>query len=268
MATTPKSWSTKQLCYIFLGSLTVFTILRWDINMWLSRQLDAVLVQNHIQMQYQSLSLHGSGFDLSNVALHIPNLPNKLLLDTVQSNLDWAALWHGHMALKLMAKNPFIQFKSSLSFHNHKLGLNHISTKVNIKPAQSWLEQSTLLQASGQAILQGSLHIDIQTGLPTPVNLQMLWQHASINLLGKHYMLGDYSLQLNDQNWLLQGGKQLQLNGKGSLTMNAHSIFQWPLQGEVQMYSKESAGVAAILPSNKVHMSFTGTLGSPHWVFQ
>jgi len=199
------------------------------------------------------------------VQLHIPNLPNQLLLDTVQAGLDWSALWHGVMALKLTGNNVFIQANASLTSHDEILKLDKIHGMLDVKPAQIWLGQSALLQASGQAVLAGSFDVDMQTRLPTAIHLQMQWQQAAVNVLNQDYILGDYSLKLDDQSWQLQGGEQLQLNGKGSLVVSAQPIVQWPLQGNVQVHTKEGGAIANILPSNKMDVNFTGTLGVPRW---
>ncbi len=260
-----ENWSNKQLCYIFVGGLVIFSLLRWDADAWLSRQLDNILAQNHIRMQYQSLSWQGSSIELSNVQLHIPNLPNQLLLDSVQVGLDWSALWHGGMALKLTGNNAFIQANASLSSHDETLKLDKVHGIFDVKSAQVWFGQSALLQASGQAVLAGSLDVDMQTRLPTAIHLQIQWQQASVNVLNQDYMLGDYRLKLDDQSWQLQGGEQLQLNGKGSLVVSAQPIMQWPLQGNVQVHAKEGGAIANILPSNKMDVNFTGALGNPRW---
>lgn len=260
-----KNWSNKQLCYLFVGWLIVFAVLRWDASAWFSSQLDSALAQNHIDMQYQALNFYGNSVELSYVKLHAPDLPKPLLLDTVQVSLDWAALWHGQLALKLVAKNSFIQCNASLSSHDEKLKLDKLHVVLDIKPAQLWLEKSALLQASGQAMLEGSFDVDMPTWLPTSLHLQMHWQQAAINVLGQDYVLGDYSLQLDDQRWLVQGGEQLALNGKGTLVGNGQAILQWPLQGEVQVLSKKGAAIANILPLNKTHVNIKGTLGLPYW---
>ncbi|PCH53827.1 MAG: hypothetical protein COC22_01605 [Flavobacteriaceae bacterium] len=264
MAIKFESWSNKQLCYIFVGWLIVFAMLRWDMGAWLSSQLDRMLAQNHIEMQYQALNFHGDGVALSSVKLHIPQLPKPLLLDTAQVNLDWAALLHGQLAFNVTAKNSFFQCNTLLSSHDEKLKLDKLYVVLDVKPAQRWLGKSALLQASGQATLEGSFDVDMQTRLPASVHLQMQWRQAAINVVGQDYVLGDYSLRLDDQSWVLHGGEQLELNGKGRLVGNAQPVLQWPLHGKVQLLSKEGAAIANILPLHKAHVNITGTLGLPY----
>jgi len=262
-------WKNKQLIFIFIGCLVLFSAMRWDIEGWLQNELDSAIEQHHIDIQYSGLSLHGTTLQLSGVRLPAPNIPTPLILDEVQLSLDWAALLHADLVLFISANNGFANFQSSISSHESRIKLFDISGEVDVQKAQAWYGQALLVQLSGMVTLQGDIEIDVSTGLPAQTDLQIRWQDAKVDVMQQVYVLGDYGLELIQselqEQWSLHGGELLQLKGSGLLHMNKSMPFMWPLQGEIHVLLSAESPLRALLPQADKKIKLTGTLGQPQW---
>jgi len=259
------SWSTKQLCYVFIGSVLFFSILRWDMDAWLSAKLNLELEKNHIPLSYQGLDAHMDGLNISQAVVKLPSMPKPLLLNKIQARVNWRALWHGNLSFDVVLENTFLQWKSQLSLQDEHLNLNDIHVSVDVNKAQLWSEQSALFQAKGKVLLQGDITLDKKTAIPLSANLNILWNHAAIHALNQDYSLGDYHLHWAENKWSLEGGEQLQVSGEGHLNISAAPLLQWPLQGNITFAAQAQGKVAALLPSNPLSINLAGRLGSPAW---
>jgi len=259
------SWSNKGLAYVFIGSLLIFSILRWDVDAWLDAKLNRMLMGNHIPLHYQSLDVSMGTVQLAQVVVQLPNIPQKLFVDTVQLSMNWNALWHGDFALNMKLENPFLQWQSVLAMRGQTLIFQKIDARVNIKKTQAWLGRNTLFQVEGDLTVHGNFVLKKKNGAPLSVSLKLLWNNAMVHALHHDYLLGDYQLDLNKGIWNVNGGEQLQISGEGSVNMSTESLLQWPLQGSLELHSPSNSKVGSLLPSNPLHINITGMLGSPRW---
>lgn len=266
---TLKPWFNKRLGFLFIVSVMFFSALRWDVESWVQGELDAAILQNHLNITYDTLDLHATSLELSNVRLHLSGMPNTLLLDDVYVQLDWSALWKMRVAAFVKIKNNFIQMRVSISLHDTSIILTDLIGQVDVQAAQAWYGQASLAQATGKMHWQGDVEINLSTGLPVQTDLQISWQNAALNIMQKNYLLGDYVLKLNQieqsQRWMLQGGEQLQVKGNGVLQMNHATVLMWGLQGNIYVQTGEQSALAALLPRTGGEVNVMGTVGQPQW---
>ena len=265
-----KNWSNKQLCFIFIGFTVLLTILRWDSEAWIQSEIDKVIAQNNLNITYQTLDLNGTKLQLSDVYLHVPNMPKPLQLDSVQLQFDWSELWHGRLAILANINNSFMHMSTLLSMHNPYINLSNMIGKVNVQAAQAWYGKETFAQGTGSITWHGNAGINISTGLPIKTDLQVRWQNANVHIMQQDYALGDYALKLtqseNNQIWSLQGGEQLQIQGNGTLHMNHPSALMWPLQGNVDVQVSPTSPLSALLPKTVTKIQLRGVLSQPQWL--
>lgn len=265
-----KSWSNKQLCFIFIGFTVLFTVLRWDAEAWVQGEIDKAIAQNNLNITYQTLDLSGTKLQLSDVYLHAPNIPKPLQLDSVQLQFDWSGLWHGRLAVLADINNSFIHMSTLLSMNNSHMSLSDMMGQMDVQAAQAWYGKEALAQGTGSITWHGNADIDTSTGLPIKTDLQVRWQNANVHIMQQDYALGDYVLKLtqseSNQTWSLQGGEQLQIQGNGTLHMNHPSALMWPLQGNVDVQVSPTSPLSALLPKTVTKVQLTGVLGQPQWV--
>ncbi len=264
-----KPMFNKQLSLLFIVSLIFFSIFRWDIESWVQRKLDFAIAQNHLDITYDTLDLHPTSLELSNVYLRLLDMPKPLLLGDVYLQLDWSALWKMRLAVSVKIKNSFIQMSTSISSHSTSIMLTSLTGQLDVRAAQAWYGQTSLAQAAGNVYWQGNIKINSSTGRPIQTDLQISWQDATLNMMQQSYILGNYVLNLKqteqNQVWTLQGGEQLQTKGSGTLQINRNPPFMWKLQGNIDVKTSENTPLAAILPKTKGKVKITGTLGQPQW---
>jgi len=259
----------KQLSLLFIVSLIFFSIFRWDIEPWVQRKLDFAIAQNHLNITYDTLDLHPTSLELSNVYLRLLDMPKPLLLGDVYLQLDWSALWKMRRAVSVKIKNSFIQMSTSISSHSTSIMLANLTGQLDVRAAQAWYGQPSLAQAAGNVYWQGEVKINSSTGRPIQTDLQIRWQDATLHMMQQSYILGNYALNLKQteqsQVWTLQGGEQLQTKGSGTLHINHNSPFMWKLQGNIDVKTSKNTPLAAILPKTEGKVKITGTLGQPQW---
>jgi len=256
-------WLNRQLCYVFIGALFLFSVLRWDMTDWLEVKLDNALVKHHVPLHYQTLEIGGAGVEMVQVSIQIPSMPKPLLLDTVQLGINWNALWGGGVSFDVQMRNEFLQWKALLALRDDKLIINDIDAGVNVKAIQVWAEQDGLFQAAGVLTLQGDIEVVQATGGVASVRLNVFWKDAVIHVLNQDYALGDYHMHVDANHWDIDGGEQLQVSGKGELSESSAPIQQWPVQGDIELRGKGK--LSALLPLNPLFVHITGTLGHPRW---
>ena len=260
--------SNRQLCYVFAVSFLFFSLWRWDITDWLEPRLHDALVKYHVPLEYQQIDVGMLGISLSQVSVQHAALAKPLLLDSVNVSLSWPALWHGDIALDVQAENAFLQAESLLLWQDDQLVLKQVDAHMDVREAQKWAGMDALFQAAGELLLQGDIKLSATTGEPLSIHADITWEHAQVNMFNQTYVLGDYHLSVQDQAWHLQGGKQLQLAGDGTLAIGKGTMLQWPLQGSIQVKAEAGSAILAILPFQKATLHISGTLASPHWQIQ
>jgi len=265
-----KSWSNKQLCLVFIICLPLFMLFNWDVEAWVKSKVDAAIVQNHLDISYQTFSLHGAGLHLSHVCLGASNLPKPLWLDEVELQLDWLLLWQMRLSILADVKNNFMQMKALLSMDDGSLLLSDITGQMDVQAAQAWYGKALLAQGFGDVHWQGDIGLNVNTGLPVQTDLHIRWQNAALSMMQQRYALGDYVLALKqsdkNQSWILEGGKQLQIKGRGTLEMNHIDVLKWLLQGKIYAQADAASPLAAFLPQVGKDIKLTGSLGKPQWL--
>ncbi|MDQ6954705.1 MAG: hypothetical protein Q9M20_04605 [Mariprofundaceae bacterium] len=282
MSQSSNTWKNKHLVFVFMACLLVFTVIRWDIDGWIQGQLDTVIEQNNMPIQYRALSLHGTTLELQDVHLDMSdmsnmpnNTPQDLRLDKLQMSLDWAALASAELAILIHANNAFVTLQASISQHESRIKVSDILVQVDVSAAQAWYGQALLAQLAGAVVLQGDIVLDVSTRLPVQTDLTLAWQGAQVSMMQQVYALGDYTLQLTQSakseqaesqgKWLLQGGEALKLQGNGTLQMNQVMVGLWPLQGEISVQLGAESPLKVFLPQANKMIKLTGTLGQPQW---
>ncbi|MDQ6973866.1 MAG: type II secretion system protein N [Mariprofundaceae bacterium] len=266
---TSGSFSWRTLWAVFGMGLFLFVAIRWDATPWLRQKIDAAMVHEHLDVSYRSLEYHGLHITLHEVQFNDPRMPQTLLLHDVDISLDVLALLRGDIAANVHMENDFMDMQSWLRFNYSRLDLKDLDVSLNVEGMQTWLALPLPAHAEGMFHLDGSLTIDIDSGIPQSADLTAHWQHAGGSMMSQHYSLGDYTLKAHiiEQNiqWNMTGGKGLSVAGEGSIQMATTPLPQWKLQGNLKVQAEKSSPLATFLTDSERHLQLSGNIEHPQW---
>jgi len=264
-----KPWSKKQLIVLFVVALLTFSVGRWDMQSWVQARLDTALLQSGLNIHYTDLSLHGLSLQLAGVNVASPDMPHEMALDTVQISMNASTLWHG--AIQLHAENAWLQAAANVSLADGVIDVQGLDVQCDVAQAQAWYGAAMALPVTvlGQLHVTGEMAIDKLTGIAQTADVKATLLDASVDMMQQRYALGDYALtwRLHEQvgDWLLSGGKQVVIEGKGVVSVVSNMPMQWPFTGEVDMTAGAESPLVSLLPPNGQHITLAGTLGVPRW---
>jgi len=266
MITLPH-WTHKQLLWIFLIACAIFSLARWDSEVWLTSKLDAVIQEQQLPLHYASAHLQGLSLVLSDVSI-TTTMPKTLHLDELELQAHGLGWLLGDWSVRTHVKNDFMDGNALLSQTDEILSIEQLQLKGDISAMQTWLAQPLPAQLSGQVKIRGDLRLSVRTGQIQETELHIDWQKAAVNMMQQVYALGDYGLQLRvadaQGTWNLHGGKQLKIEGHGAWPVSG-SIETWPLAGEIAVKAGAKSPLAALLPKQGQHIKLAGTLSQPRW---
>ncbi|MDQ6953057.1 MAG: type II secretion system protein N [Mariprofundaceae bacterium] len=271
MTKTSDSFSWRILWAVFGMGLFVFIAIRWDVTPWLRQKIDTAIAQQHLDLTYRSLERHGLHITLHQVQFKDPRMPQTLLLDDVDVSPDVLPLLHGKISAHVHIQNDFMDIKSLLSFKNNQLDVKDLDASLDVAAIQTWLALPLPAHAQGQLHLDGSLTMDVYSGIPQSTDLTAHWQQAGIHMMSQQYPLGDYTLKTKmiEQNiqWHIMGGKELMVQGEGSTHIATTPLPQWELQGNIKIQAEKSSPLATFLTDSERHLKLSGNIGHPQWQF-
>jgi len=268
---SPYHFSWRFLSSTFFIALLLFVGIRWDINPWLKGHLDKLIEQQHLDLHYAALERDGLHITLHRVQFKVPNLAHTIELDDVRISPAIMASLGGHISAYIHLQNDFMDIHTLISMGNQQLHFQDLNASFDVAQTQTWLALPSLVHAQGQLHLEGSVNVDMYSGLPQSGKITAHWQQAAASMLSQHYALGDYSLQANIENkkiqWKLTGGQELTLEGKGSVSMNTSAMPQWPLQATIKAQAAQRSPLTAFLTTSERHLKISGNIGHPSLQF-
>jgi len=271
MLSTSYSFSWRILCVVFGMGLLVFIAIRWDVTPWLRHQIDTAIQQQHLDLTYTSLERHGLQITLHGVQFKNPNMPQTLLLDEVKVSPHVLPLLHGKITADVHIQNDFMDIQSLFTYKNHQLDMQNLDASCDVAAIQTWLALPLPVEAQGQLYLEGSLTMDVDSGIPQSADLTAHWQQAGGSMMSQHYPLGDYTLKAHviEQNiqWNIAGGQALTVQGEGSIHIASTPLPQWALQGNIKIQAAKTSPLASFLTASERQLKLSGNIGHPQWQF-
>jgi len=269
-----QAFSTRLLIGVFIISLLLFMMLRWDSSSFLRSQIDAAAQQAGYTLIYDDVSLSGLNIVLEHVSIQQGNATN-IKLDKLQLSPSLSQLFSGTLALNVSATWLGNPISVSIAQVDNEIQLANIDAMVDVSRLQSLQIPAEL---SGLVHLQGDLNVQQHTGQPSSGALTLAWNNAQAGLTSPEFILGDYTLDLNSQEdttqpwqWTISGGSGVSLNGSGTLLPNNVDPKNWVVSGLVDTTIDNSNPSLAMMMqgmmgSTQAKFRISGSLGAPRTV--
>jgi hypothetical protein len=272
--TEAKHASTLQLVLLFVAALALFTLLRWQPESWLRLQIERLVEQAGIELQYDRLQCDGISVALAGVRLRVPGRPESVSLQRVSLRPAWGALLHGAAAVRVAAIGaaaggaPALQIAVTLLPGRERIVLREISARLDAAWLRQLLPPQLVLPLAigGRFMLSGELDLAAADARPQGGELLLQWRQATSALTGGA-PLGDYRLTLQGGDapgrwqWRLDGGSRLTLSGRGRIDVQAADPRQWRISGEAR--AQVAAALLPGLPAGTpMALTLYGTLGA------
>jgi len=269
-----QAFSTRLLIGVFIISLLLFMMLRWDSSSFLRSQIDAAAQQAGYTLIYDDVSLSGLNIVLEHVSIQQGNATN-IKLDKLQLSPSLSQLFSGTLALNVSATWLGNPISVSIAQVDNEIQLANIDAMIDVSRLQSLQIPAEL---SGLVHLQGDLNVQQHTGQPSSGALTLAWNNAQAGLTSPEFTLGDYTLDLNSQEdttqpwqWTISGGRGVSLNGSGTLLPNNVDPKNWVVSGLVDTTIDNSNPSLAMMMqgmmgSTQAKFRISGSLGAPRTV--
>jgi len=269
-----QAFSTRLLIGVFIISLLLFMMLRWDSSSFLRSQIDAAAQQAGYTLIYDDVSLSGLNIVLEHVSIQQGNATN-IKLDKLQLSPSLSQLFSGTLALNVSATWLGNPISVSIAQVDNEIQLANIDAMIDVSRLQSLQIPAEL---SGLVHLQGDLNVQQHTGQPSSGALTLAWNNAQAGLTSPEFTLGDYTLDLNSQEdttqpwqWTISGGSGVSLNGSGTLLPNNVDPKNWVVSGLVDTTIDNSNPSLAMMMqgmmgSTQAKFRISGSLGAPRTV--
>jgi len=265
--------TTRFLLILFLLSLPLFMLMRWDISPWLNQQIDSAAKDSGIILEYEHVTISGIGLSFDNITINQAN-KNSIRLDQLQVSLSVSKLFTGALAANINAlwlANPIALTIMQADGNIEIFDLNANIDLLNLADIQQQLP----LRATGMVKITGNISIQQSTMLPAQASLDIAWNKAEAGLSAPEFQLGDYLLNIQngeDANqawdWNISGGTDVALDGKGRISLQPNNIQQSNISGTVDInVSPNNATLAmmvqAFAGSSKAKIRLSGSIASP-----
>lgn len=259
-----------QLCLVFVLTMLLFSVLRWQPEPWLQNRIDRQVRHSGIDLQYGALHIEGLTVRLKQVSIRTGTMPAPLMLDSLRISPAWSSLLSGSVAVDMQAELSGQSVSAVLVWQDKYIGVHDLNAVVDVAVLQTlWKQRMPLpVNVGGGLKLSGNVQLGALSGLPVEGQLDAVWQQASIDLPMFDKPLGDYHLALKaDANasgiwqWLLGGGDAVTLSGSGQMDMSGNIPQQWTINGRVQLRSApEAKAIVAMLGNQARAFAISGKL--------
>ncbi len=271
-----KTTSTRFLLGLFFAALILFSFIRWDTSVWLSKHINQAALDAGYHISYDKVFISGFGIGFEQAQVK-PSGQQATPFDSLDISLSFSSLFSGELAADIDVSwlgNP-VSFTAAMSGGN--IYLSHIDAMIDVSRVQ---DLNIPAQLSGLLVAQGQIAFNQQTGQPLSVNIDATWKQAKAGLAEPEFALGDYQMQLHSLEdaalpwqWTITGGSGVGLDGSGTIaTLQAGAQQtdpkQWPITGDVAFNVDNSNPslammVQSMLGSNQAKFRLSGTLGNP-----
>ncbi len=260
---------------MFVLAAIVFSALRWQPEPWLRVQIDQFAEQQHLQLNYSQLSLHGLSAEMRDVQVQNMHMVHPVRVKKITVRPLLSTLWSGSPGIRVTVHWRGQVISASIRQLDGKLDIRDVDGVADIamlKPL--WQRHADVkVDVQGRVNLSGRLLLNAQTGQPLEGELVVDWQGAEAVLAGMNMSFGDYHLSLlnADQTgqwqWQVDGGKGLTLHADGKLVVAAANPQQWRIHGQAELAAGAGAaqGLTMMLGNGPMKLRLSGTLLRPQW---
>jgi len=262
--------SVWQLCLVFVLALLLFTLMRWQPELWLQHQIDQQARNNGIGLHYQALQVEGLSVRMEHVSVQTRQLPAPLVLDSLRISPAWSMLMAGTGAIDVMVTLSGQSAQAVLAWQDKYIEVHDLNAVLDVASLQPlWKQRMPIpVQAGGRLKLSGHVQLNALSGLPVDGELNAVWQQARIELPMLNKPLGNYQLAVKATTpasggwqWTLGGGTEVMLSGSGQLDLSGTSPQQWVVSGRVQVQAApEAKAIASLLGHQARAFNISGNL--------
>jgi hypothetical protein len=266
-----KPWSGKRLTALFVVSLLLFVVVRWQPGPWLRGSVINMAQQRGVRLDFQTMRLSGFTVHMRNVSIGLPG--RSLALDSLEVSPDWAALLTGKKGLRVGLGWHGQTAEADLVVRKGYTEIRHFDTRLDIAALQPFWQRMLAfpLDVGGKLRIKGDVRLDTATGRPVGGALSADWQDAGVAMAGKRYPFGAYRLEIKDDRspgewqWKLSGGSAVSVQASGALQAFAANPAAWTLSGTGTARTGQGAdpGLASLLGSAPIRLRLSGNLGMP-----
>lgn len=259
-----------QLCLVFVLSLLLFLVIRWQPELWLQQQINQQARYNGIDLQYEALHIEGLSVRLDKVSVRTAELPVPVKLDSLGISPAWASLLAGEVAVDVRATLLGQSAEVALIWQDPYINVQILHADFDVAALQPlWKKRMIFpVDVGGRLKLSGKVQIDAIRGRPLGGKIDAQWQAVTIDLPTLDKPLGDYQLILKTLDnssgqwqWVLSGGPAVVLSGSGQIDMSASLPQQWTVHGQLELQAAPDAtAVASLLGNQKRLFSISGSL--------
>ncbi|HIP07154.1 MAG TPA: hypothetical protein EYG66_04710 [Mariprofundaceae bacterium] len=271
---TVKPFSVRLLLSIFIISLLVFMLLRWDVSSFLRHQIDNAAKQEGYTLIYDEVSISGLSIVLQPITIQ-QGKAMSIQLDKIQLSPSFSQLTSGILGLDINTTWLGNPISATVVQDGDVIQLLNIDAMIDV----SRLDDLNIpVQLSGLMHLQGELQLLQSTGQPQSGRLTLTWNNAKAGLAAPEFTLGDYQVNINSVDdvsqpwqWAISGGSGVALNGSGTLLANNPDPKRWAVTGLVDANIDNSNPSLAmmmqgVMGSNQAKFRISGSLGAPRTV--
>ncbi|MDQ6983439.1 MAG: hypothetical protein Q9M44_01845 [Ghiorsea sp.] len=269
-----KSFSVRLLLSIFIISLLVFMLLRWDASSFLRHQIDNAAKQEGYTLIYDEVSISGLSIVLQPITIQ-QGKAMGIQLDKIQLSPSFSQLTSGNLGLDINTAWLGNPISATVVQDGDVIQLLNIDAMIDV----SRLDDLNIpAQLSGLMHLQGELQLLQSTGQPQSGALTLTWNNAKAGLAAPEFTLGDYQVNINSVDdvsqpwqWTISGGSGVALNGSGTLLANNPDPKRWAVIGLVDTNIDNSNPSLAMMMqgmmgSTQAKLRISGSLGAPRTV--
>ncbi|HID37787.1 MAG TPA: hypothetical protein EYP39_10535 [Ghiorsea sp.] len=271
---TVKPFSVRLLLSVFIISLLVFMLLRWDVSSFLRHQIDNAAKQEGYTLIYDEVSISGLSIVLQPITIQ-QGKAMSIQLDKIQLSPSFSQLTSGILGLDINTTWLGNPISATVVQDGDVIQLLNIDAMIDV----SRLDDLNIpVQLSGLMHLQGELQLLQSTGQPQSGRLTLTWNNAKAGLAAPEFTLGDYQVNINSVDdvsqpwqWAISGGSGVALNGSGTLLANNPDPKRWAVTGLVDANIDNSNPSLAmmmqgVMGSNQAKFRISGSLGAPRTV--
>jgi len=265
--------SKRTLFFIFILALLVFSLLRWDMSSWLSAQIQQAAKQTGMNIQYEHISVTGFTVQLNQLKISKSNILS-IQVQELKVSLAWDALLSGELGVNIESLWQTNPLSFTIIQQGDRLQIQHIDAVLDISRIPQ-LTTSIPARVSGVVKISGDIRINPNTQQLEGGNLDITWNQAKAGLTQPKFTLGDYQINIfNDQknnqpwHWDILGGSGVALKGNGTLLPQSPNPQSWPISGLIsakvdQTNPSLAMMVQSMMGTTENSLRISGTLGKP-----
>jgi len=267
-----KHASWQMLAAVFMIALLLFIALRWQPEAWIEAQISKQSKQHAVTIHYDSLQLDGFTLLVNQLSIQSSRLNAPIKLDSLNLSPAWSILLSGTLGANIQLNWQGQTFSAIIIKQADSIDIQSLHGDLDVALLQPLLAKNIPIpiKASGRILINGDISFNAINGHPLQGKVNFNWNRAAVKMPSMNIALGDYALNLQNDDpkklwqWDLHGGSALQLTGKGMLNTSAKKPAIWPVSGLLQIQADAKASnLAALLGKQSKRFSISGNITQP-----